>query len=107
VITGAVARPADGGLVLEPSGERLEVQRVVAVPRLLGPAVAGLAADDEGFVLIGEDGRVAGAERTWAVGDGVDAPLKFGHWPRTRRASRSPGSPGSPASPIRRILARP
>jgi hypothetical protein len=51
---------------------------VVAVPRLVGPGLEGLAADDEGFLLCGEDGRVEGAERTWAAGDGVDTPLKFG-----------------------------
>jgi len=78
LITGAVARRADGGLLLEPSGERLDVQRVFAVPRLIGPAIEGLAADDEGFILTGEDGRVQGAQRTWAAGDGIDAPLKFG-----------------------------
>jgi sulfide:quinone oxidoreductase len=78
VITGAVARRAAGGLRLEPSGEQLDVQRVFAVPRLLGPAIEGLAADEEGFILTGEDGRVQGAERTWAAGDGIDSPLKFG-----------------------------
>ena len=78
LVTGAVARRADGGLLLEPSGERLDVQRVFAVPRLIGPAIEGLAADEEGFILTGEDGRVQGAQRTWAAGDGIDAPLKFG-----------------------------
>jgi sulfide:quinone oxidoreductase len=78
LITGAVALRAGDGLRLEPSGERLDVQRVFAVPRLLGPAIEGLAADEEGFVLTGEDGRVNGAERTWAAGDGIDSPLKFG-----------------------------
>jgi sulfide:quinone oxidoreductase len=78
VITGVVARRSGGALVLEPSGERLDVQRVFAVPRLLGPAIEGLAADEEGFVLTGEDGRVQGAERTWAAGDGIDSPIKFG-----------------------------
>jgi sulfide:quinone oxidoreductase len=76
--TGAVARRVHGELVLEPSGDRLDVQRVFAVPRLLGPGIEGLAADEEGFVLVGEDGRVQGAERTWAAGDGVDSPVKFG-----------------------------
>jgi len=78
VITGAVARPDGGGLVLEPSGERLEVQRVFAVPRIVGPALEGLACDDEGFILTGDDGRVQGAERTWAAGDGIASPIKFG-----------------------------
>ena len=55
-----------------------DVQRVIAVPRLAGPALAGLATDDEGFILTGDDGLVEGAERTWAVGDGVASPVKFG-----------------------------
>jgi sulfide:quinone oxidoreductase len=76
--TGAVARREAGALVLEPAGERLDVQRVFAVPRLVGPAIAGLPADDEGFIVAGEDGRVEGAERTWAAGDAVVSPLKFG-----------------------------
>lgn len=79
LVTGAVAtRAAGGGLSLDPGGDRLDVQRVVAVPRLVGPAIEGLAADDEGFVLTGEDGRVQGASRTWAAGDGIDSPVKFG-----------------------------
>lgn len=76
--TGAVARRDGSKLVLEPSGETVDVQRVFAVPRLVGPGIAGLKADEEGFLLTGEDGRVQGAERTWAAGDGIDAPVKFG-----------------------------
>ena len=78
LVTGVVARRVDGGLMLDPGGERLGVQRVFAVPRLLGPALDGLAADDEGFVLTAADGRVEGAERTWAAGDGIASPVKFG-----------------------------
>ena len=76
--TGAVARRDGSALVLEPGGERLDVQRVFAVPRLLGPALEGLPADDEGFILAGDDARVEGCERTWAAGDAVVSPLKFG-----------------------------
>src|SRR5919107_4249766 len=66
VRTGVVAH-VDGGLVLEPGGERLDVQRVVAVPRIVGPALDGLPADEEGFILAGGDARVAGTEQTWAA----------------------------------------
>lgn len=76
--TGVVGRGGQGGLILEPGGERLDVQRVFAVPRILGPALEGLAADEEGFVVAGDDGRVEGTERTWAAGDGVVSPVKFG-----------------------------
>jgi sulfide:quinone oxidoreductase len=76
--TGVVARAVPGGLLLEPGGEQLHVQRVLAVPRILGPGIAGVAADEEGFVRADDDGLVEGCERTWAAGDGVVSPLKFG-----------------------------
>jgi sulfide:quinone oxidoreductase len=76
--TGVVARIEGAGITLEPGGERLDVQRVFAVPRLVGPAIDGLPLDEEGFIVAGEDGRVQGCERTWAAGDGVQSPLKFG-----------------------------
>jgi sulfide:quinone oxidoreductase len=78
VITGVVARGGGDGVRLEPGGDRLDVQRLFAVPRLLGPALEGLAADEEGFVVTGDDGRVEGAERIWAAGDGIASPVKFG-----------------------------
>jgi sulfide:quinone oxidoreductase len=78
VVTGAVARRDGQALVLEPSGERLDVERVVAIPRLLGPAIEGLASDGEGFIQTGEDGRVVRTTRTWAAGDGIVSAVKFG-----------------------------
>ena len=75
---GAVARRDKDGLVLEPGGDRVDAQRVFAVPRLLGPALDGLPADEEGFIVTGDDGRVEGCAHTWAAGDAVVSPLKFG-----------------------------
>jgi sulfide:quinone oxidoreductase len=117
LITGAVARDAERGIVLEPSGERLDVERVFAVPRLLGPALEGLAADDEGFLLTEDDGRVQGAERTWAAGDGIDSPVKFGGL-ATQQARRAvagiarmagvsdPPDPGEPVLEGRLLVGR-
>jgi hypothetical protein len=48
------------------------------VPRLLGPALEGLPIDDEGFILADDGARVQGCQRTWAAGDGVVSPVKFG-----------------------------
>jgi sulfide:quinone oxidoreductase len=76
--TGVVATVVDGGVTLEPGGERLDAPRVFAVPRLVGPAISGLPADEEWFILADDDGLVHGCERTWAAGDGVQSPLKFG-----------------------------
>jgi len=78
VRTGVVARADGGGLLLEPGGERLDVQRVFAVPRVLGPGIEGVPTDDEGFIHAGDDARVEGCEWTWAAGDGVVSPVKFG-----------------------------
>jgi sulfide:quinone oxidoreductase len=76
--TGAVARADGGGLALDPGGDRLDVQRVFAIPRIVGPALDGLECDEEGFILTREDGRVRGARHTWAAGDGIASPVKFG-----------------------------
>jgi sulfide:quinone oxidoreductase len=76
--TGVVGLRDKDGLKLEPGGERVEAQRVFAVPRLVGPALEGLPADEEGFILAGDDARVEGCERTWAAGDAVVSPIKFG-----------------------------
>ena len=73
-----MAHVDQGALVLEPGGERLEGHRIVSIPRLLGPALDGLPADDDGFILAGDDARVAGCEHIWAAGDGVRSPVKFG-----------------------------
>lgn len=78
LVTGVVAKLDGKTIVLQPGGERLEGQRVYSVPRLLGPAIGGLESDEEGFVRVDDQGRVAGCERTWAAGDGVISPLKFG-----------------------------
>jgi sulfide:quinone oxidoreductase len=76
--TGVVARAVPGGLLLEPGGERLDVQRVFSVPRVLGPGIEGVPTDEEGFIRAGDDARVEGCERTWAAGDAVVSPVKFG-----------------------------
>jgi len=75
---GVVTRADRGGLLLEPGGERLDAQRVFAVPRVLGPAIDGLPSDEEGFIRAGDDARVENCRWTWAAGDGVVSPVKFG-----------------------------
>jgi sulfide:quinone oxidoreductase len=76
--TGVVGRRTQRGLALEPGDEVLEVQRIYAVPRIVGPALEGLPHDEEGFILTGDDSLVKGATRTWAAGDGIRSPVKFG-----------------------------
>jgi len=65
------------GLVLE-SGECLPTDRVVALPTLAGPGVAGLPVDDAGFIEIDEYARVIGLDDVYAAGDSTNFPVKQG-----------------------------
>ena len=56
----------------------LRADRVVALPRLVGPAPEGLPHDAEGFVAIDRHGRVPGAADVYAAGDATDFPIKHG-----------------------------
>jgi sulfide:quinone oxidoreductase len=79
VITSAyVEHRASDHLDIQPGARRLEVQRVVALPRAVGPHVAGLPADDAGFVPIDDHAQVVGLDRVWAAGDGTAFPIKQG-----------------------------
>jgi sulfide:quinone oxidoreductase len=65
-------------IVLRPSGRRLEVSRILALPRLHGRTPDGIPADPDGFISVDAHGRVAGVDGVWAAGDGIDFPVKFG-----------------------------
>jgi sulfide:quinone oxidoreductase len=65
-------------IVLRPSGRSLEVDRVLALPRLRGRTPAGVPADADGFITVDEHCRVVGAQHVWAAGDGIAFPVKFG-----------------------------
>jgi sulfide:quinone oxidoreductase len=78
VRTGTFATEvADGKLWLELEGT-LDVDLVVALPRLHGPDVTGLPQDEHAFVPVDRYGRVEGIERVWAVGDMTTRPLRQG-----------------------------
>ncbi len=70
--------PRCNALRLHPSGELLEVDRVVTVPVLDGPAIAGLPHDAAGFLPVDAHGRVAGAPGVYAAGDATDFAVKQG-----------------------------
>jgi sulfide:quinone oxidoreductase len=65
-------------LVLHPGMRRIEVDRVVALPRLYGRAPDGVPADEDGFVAVDRHCKVRGLRHVWAAGDGVAFPVKFG-----------------------------
>ena len=59
-------------------GENLEVDRVVALPQLDGPHLAGLPADDSGFIEIDDHARMVGLDDVYAAGDATTFPIKQG-----------------------------
>jgi sulfide:quinone oxidoreductase len=60
------------------SGERLEVDRIVTLPVMSGPAITGLPHDADGFLPVDRHGRVIGAPRVYAAGDATDFAIKHG-----------------------------
>ena len=65
-------------LVLRPSGQRVEVGRVLALPALRGRPIAGIPTDEAGFIEVDEHCRIHGLDGVWAAGDATAFPLKSG-----------------------------
>ena len=68
---------AEGRLQLVPQGE-IVAERVVALPQLVGPKLAGVPHDENGFVPTDAHGRVRGLEDVYAAGDVTTFPVKQG-----------------------------
>ena len=66
-----------GELSLVPGGS-IPAERVVSLPRLQGPHLAGLPADAEGFIPVDLHGRVDGQRDVYAAGDATTSPIKQG-----------------------------
>ena len=79
VVTSAYCEVPDSKTIrIHPGDRALEVDRVVALPALRGPAVSGLPRDGGGFIPVDAYGRVRNVEHVWAAGDGTDFPVKHG-----------------------------
>jgi sulfide:quinone oxidoreductase len=72
-----VERIAGRELRLVPRGS-LPAERVVALPRLRGPRLAGLVCDADGFLPTDVHGRLLGLEDVYAAGDATSFPVKQG-----------------------------
>jgi sulfide:quinone oxidoreductase len=66
-----------GKLHLRP-GAALEVDEVVTLAQLEGPALPGLPSDATGFIPVDEHSRVTGLVDVYAAGDGTSFPVKQG-----------------------------
>jgi sulfide:quinone oxidoreductase len=66
-----------GKLHLRPHAT-LDVDQVVTLAKLEGPAVPGLPVDTSGFIRVDEHSRVTGLDDVYAAGDGTAFPVKQG-----------------------------
>ena len=78
MIVGAEVESYSGELIVHPGGRPLRFDRVVALPRLVGPAITGLPADADGFLAVTSRCEVTGTDRVYAAGDATDFPVKYG-----------------------------
>jgi sulfide:quinone oxidoreductase len=76
--TAVYPRESGDDIVLEPGGIVLSADRVVALPRLEGPGLAGVPSDPAGFIPTELDGRVTGVNDVYAAGDATTFPIKQG-----------------------------
>ena len=73
-----VERVMPGEVLLAPGGKRVEADRVVTLPTLTGPSLAGVPYDAEGFIPVDAHGAVRGAQDVYAAGDATSFPIKHG-----------------------------
>jgi len=81
VFTNSLAKvPAARRLLIQPQGVELEDQRIVAMPRIAGPAIRGLPGGGaHGFLPIDKHCGVLGTGgRVFAAGDVANYPIKHG-----------------------------
>jgi sulfide:quinone oxidoreductase len=79
VVTSAQCEVPDAKTIrIYPGDRTLEVDRIVALPELRGPAISGLPSDNVGFIPIDRHTAVTGVEHVWAAGDAADFPIKHG-----------------------------
>jgi sulfide:quinone oxidoreductase len=70
--------PQSRELVVYPGARRLEFDRIVALPELMGPSIRGLPVGEHGFIPVTPYGQVRGLSAVYAAGDATDFPIKHG-----------------------------
>ncbi len=78
-IGSSYADVSAGVVALDRGGRMLEVDRVVALPLVRGPQLAGVPGEsDYGFIAVDVHGRVKGLRHVYAAGDATNFPIKQG-----------------------------
>ena len=75
---GITPTRVDGRILRLAPDDRMAAGAVVALPRLVGPRLAGIVSDAGGFVPTDEHGRVGSEVDVYAAGDLTQYPLKQG-----------------------------
>ncbi len=71
--------PEPGHVAIHPGERSLRVDRIVALPQLLGPCVPGVPGGAKGgFIPVDAHCAVPHLARVWAAGDATDFPIKHG-----------------------------
>ncbi|MGH2895571.1 MAG: FAD-dependent oxidoreductase [Solirubrobacteraceae bacterium] len=72
------APPRLGSLAITPGDRRMNIDRVITVPRLAGPRLRGVPCDRDGFLRADAHGRLPDLDGVFAVGDSTTFPIKQG-----------------------------
>ena len=67
-----------GYVLADPGGRRIDANRIVALPALVGRDLEGVPADGDGFIPVDAHGRVPSLPGVYAAGDGTSFPIKQG-----------------------------
>jgi sulfide:quinone oxidoreductase len=78
VTSAYVQVPNSRHLVVMPGDRHFEVDRIVALPELYGPAVRGLDVGEHGFIDVDPYCRVRDIKYVYAAGDATAFPVKHG-----------------------------
>ena len=79
LLTGSYGVPnPPGRLDVSPGDRSVAVDRIVTVPRLVGPSLRGIPSGRDGFIHTDPHGRVPGLDGVFAAGDATYFPVKQG-----------------------------
>jgi sulfide:quinone oxidoreductase len=78
LLAGHEPKAASAGALHTVSGSSITADRVVTLPRLDGPQLAGLPGDERGFIPVDGLGRVPGIADVYAAGEVTTLPVRQG-----------------------------
>jgi sulfide:quinone oxidoreductase len=70
--------PSSDKVLIHPGERHLDVDRVIALPELCGPALRGIPLGENGFIRVDPYCRMPDVEGIYAAGDVTDFPIKMG-----------------------------